>query len=344
MYLCQLDDNNSNFFYDGTPATLDGTMGDVFVGCEKHENVSTLQGFFFNIQYMGEGKYMLALTYRPYREFSYWSNGNLIAAFKAQPTTTYNGNTAPGEGEGYYLRSIVNGQPVFADTFANLDTAIARMNLNYFGKVGPEEHAIIAILYYMKYGNTNCQAMLGAGGSSLVTGITATIGIKDTDQFTGTSFSNLFGLEDWWSKGEGEYMERIRYANGKIYVTPWKGSEDAGTAIATAIANEETVIRNMLFSGNPLKMIPSGNQGEQSKDWQTYFCDAVRIIGLSEVVTRGKGDSTFGTGLAAMKLGRNNESDEMDATRLCFRTADQKITLVTDVSTFISNTPVDPAN
>jgi hypothetical protein len=196
----------------------------------------------------------------------------------------------------------------------------------------------------MKFGNTNCQAMLGSGGSSLVTGATAVMGMKDTDQFTGVSFSNLFGLEDWWSKGEGEYMERIRYSNGKIYVIPWGGSEDAGTAIATAIANEETVIRSMLFSSNPLKMIPSGDQGTQSKDWQTYFCDAVRIIGLSEIVTRGKGDSTFGTGLAAMKLGRNNESDAMDATRLCFRTADQKITIITDVSDFLNYTSVDPAN
>ena len=349
MTICQLDDENSNFYHDGTPVTLDGTTGDVFVACEmpEYEGASSMQGFFYNVQLVGTGKYMLSVTAMPYSGFKYWSEGNLIGAFKAQPTTSYNNNTAGEAGGSYYLRSIVNEEPTFADTFEKLDTAIARMNGSYFGKVGPEEHAIVAMLYYMKYGNTNSQVMIGNGygrndSSESVTGATASMGMKDTDAYTGVAFVNLFGLEDWWSRAEGEYMERIRYNNGKIYITPWGGSEDAGTSISTAQANEETVIRNMLFSGSsntPLMMIPAGDQGAQSKNWETHFCDAVRIIGQSEKVTRGKGDTTLGSGLAAMKLGRNTTSEDTDATRLCFR---GNVTIQTNVSLFEGLTIADP--
>ena len=347
MALLQLDDNNSNIFEEGgVSAPLDGSQGDVYTriggifvpGSQNHYYL------YYKITDLGNKRYEIAVSSKAMQGFSTFdTEANLIASFRAQPTTDYNNTEAGVAGGEYYLRSIANGQPVFADTFANLDTAMGRMNPDYFGKVGPEEHAIVALLYYMKYGNPNSQTMCGPGGSGQTTGASAIMGIRNTDNITGTSFVNLFGLEDWWRGGEGEYMERIKYADGKIYIKPWGSQQwDEGTAISTPLTNEETVIRNMLFSSNPLMMIPAGSQSPQSKDWGTYFCDGVRIPGHSEIVTRGKGDDAFSGGLVAMKLGRNTTAEDKDATRLCFRNGTLEYFVTPE--DFLALTAVDPAN
>lgn len=338
MAMCQLDDTNSLLFAGGGTATLDGSQGDVYVGFSRR--------FFYHVIYAGNNRYIFEVA-NSYMSGTWkiWEPYYLIAAFRAQPTTGYKNAVAGVAGGNYYLRSIANGQPVFADTFANLDAAMERMTPDYFGKVGPEEHAIIALLYYMKYGNPNSQAICGVGGNGQVTGASAMMGMQDTDATTGTAFVNIFGLEDWWRGGEGEYMGRIRYNGGKIYVTPWGGSEAAGVDISTPLANEETVIRNMLFSSNPLMMIPAGSQSPQSKNWGTYFCDGVRIPGHSEIVTRGKGDDALSGGIAAMKLGRNTTAEDKDATRLCFRgDRDESVTVYDDHYIFENLTAVAPAN
>ena len=326
MAICQLDDEDSTKFYDGTDATLDGTMGDVYVGYESFSTSGFYTGFFYKIDNLGNNKYMISLSWQSFPGCSEWSNNNLIGAFKAQATTSYNNNIAGEAGGSYYLRSIVADRNSLEDTVSNLNTAKARMNNNYFGFVGKEEHAIISLLYFMKYGNTNSQAMCGSGvNEAIPTGSTVNMGMQDSDIFNGSAITNLLGIENWWGGGI-ELMDGISYANGNI-------TYGDGQTIAVS-GSGNPVIQNMLIQANPLLMLPQGTQPANT-NYNSHFCDAVdfedqegQYAGTN--IYRGKGGSTDG-GISWLKLGANMTS----GTRLCFRGA--SVNVMTNVSDFKNN-------
>jgi hypothetical protein len=326
MAICQLDDEDSTKFYNGSDATLDGTMGDVYVGYERFSTSGIYTGFFYKIDYLGNNKYMISLSGSVFPGSSEWSNNNLIGAFKAQATTSYNNNVAGEAGGSYYLRSIVADRNSLEDTVSNLNTAKARMNNNYFGFVGKEEHAIISLLYLMKYGNTNSQAMCGSGvNEAMPTGSTVNMGMQDSDIFNGSAITNLFGIENWWG-GSIELMEGISYANGNI-------TYGDGQTIAVS-GSGKPVIQNMLIQANPLLMLPQGAQPANT-NYNSHFCDAVdfedqegQYAGTN--IYRGKGGSADG-GISWLKLG----ADITSGTRLCFRGA--SVNVMTNVSDFKNN-------
>ena len=326
MAICQLDDEDSTKFYDGTDATLDGTMGDVYVGYNSFSTSGFYNGFYYKIDNLGNNKYMISLAWKSFPGCSYWSNANLIAAFKAQSTTSYNNNVAGEAGGNYYLRSIVADRNSLEDTVSNLNTAKARMNNNYFGFVGKEEHAIISLLYLMKYGNTNSQAMCGSGvNEAMPTGSTVNMGMTNTDGFSGSAVTNFFGIENWWGGGM-ELMEGISYANSNI-------TYGDGQTIAVS-GSGNPVIQNMLIQANPLLMLPQGAQPANT-NYNSHFCDAVdfedqegQYAGTN--IYRGKGGSADG-GISWLKLG----ADMTSGTRLCFRGA--SVNVMTNVSDFKDN-------
>ena len=333
MALCQLDDEDSTKFHDGSDATLDGTMGDVYVGCENfYSSLSIYIGFFYKIEDMGNNKYLISLSWTGFYNSKYWSNANLIAAFKAQATTSYNNNVAGEAGGSYYLRSIVADRSSLEDTVSNLNTAKARMNNNYFGFVGKEEHAIISLLYLMKYGNTNSQAMCGSGvNEAMPTGATVNMGMQDSDSFSGSAITNLFGIENWWG-GSMELMEGISYANGNITY---------GDGQTIAVSGEgNPVIQNMLIQENPLLMLPQGAQPANT-NYNSHFCDAVNFEDqegqyAGTNIYRGKGGSADG-GISWLKLG----ADMTSGTRLRFR--GRGVFIHNSPSTFEALTAVDPS-
>ena len=332
MAICQLDDEDSTKFYDGTDATLDGTMGDVYVGYESFNTSGLYTGFCYKIDNLGNNKYMISLSWKSFPGCSYWSNNNLIGAFKVQATTSYNNNVAGEVGGSYYLRSIVAERNSLEDTVSNLNTAKARMNNNYFGFVGKEEHAIISLLYLMKYGNTNSQAMCGSGvNEAMPTGSTVNMGMKDSDIFNGSAITNLFGIENWWGGGI-ELMEGISYANGNI-------TYGDGQTIAVS-GSGNPVIQNMLIQANPLLMLPQGAQPANT-NYNSHFCDAVdfedqegQYAGTN--IYRGKGGSADG-GISWLKLG----ADMTSGTRLRFR--GRSVFIHNSPSTFEALTAADPS-
>lgn len=335
MAMCQLSDDASTIFYDGTVAILDGTMGDVYVGCEIFENTDLYVGFYFGIENLGDGRYVVSISRRSFNGSAYWSNKNLIGAFRAQGTTSYNNNVAGEAGGTYYLRSIAAERSAFKDTPLNLSRAKERMNTSYFGLVGPDDHAIVALLYFMKFGNTNSKARCGMGGAAeSMTGVTVPIGMEITNAISGSGNVNIFGLEDWWNADDGEYMDRMAYQNGKILTMPWGGVWDAGTEAS----GNSRVIGKMLMQADPLIMIPQGAQ-PMSYDYNTHFCSAF-FTQTQGPMLRGFGLESGG--LCALSVG----SDAANATtRLCFRGSDVQI--IENVSTFTNNvyTPiVNPAN
>jgi hypothetical protein len=210
------------------------------------------------------------------------------------------------------------------------------MNDSYFGIVGPEEHAIVSLLYLIKYGTTNSRSQNGIGyDGQMVTGFLASMGMKDTDSITGASAVNLFGLENWWSGGP-ELMERIRYDYPKIYTTPLGSSEEEEVDASIATGTTVPVIRTMLFQEDPLKIIPQGVQ-PNSIDYNTYFCNALRLTWTEGLMCRGLGGEMGGV----TSLGLVSEETTV-GTRICFRNG--SLQYIDDATEFLSTPNLDPGS
>lgn len=325
MVICQLDDENSNLFRNGTPATLDGTQGDVYM---------STGGFAYELKQIDENRYMFSIADQPMNNnWKIWPNNNLIGAFKAQATTLYNNTEAGVAGGDYYLRSISKDATAFADTPVNLlgrfGTTQGKMNPAYFGLVGPEEHTIIALLYLMLKGNTNSRAMMGTGYSEILkTGITSNIGMRNTTGIEG-NFVNIFGLENWWGGGP-EVMERMMIDNnGLITITPKTGNPI--TIQGPLASGSGPVIKKMIFGD--LYMAPS----EVSYPYKDeYFCDKYLIRTGNGYVQRSKYEGGIFS-LETMGGGGLTTSPS----RICYR---GDVTEYTDPQTFLALTAVDPAN
>ena len=323
MAICQLDDENSNIFRNGTPATLDGTQGDVYI---------STGGVPYELKQIDENRYMFSIAnQRMTDNWKLWSIGNLIGAFKTQATTSYNNAEAGAAGGEYYLRSIYKEAAAFADTPANLlgrfGTTQGKMNPAYFGLVGPEEHTIVALLYLMLKGNTNSRAMMGRGAlSGAYTGITADIGIQNTDKGA-LNMVNLFGLENWWGGGR-ELMERVSInENRQMTITPLAGNPVTVQCPVSTITYP--VIKKMLIGD--MYMAPKEVILNSMED--QYFCDRfdIQYYTGSHIVRAAGGIFSLGG------VWENN----VYSTRICYR---GNVTEYTDPQTFLALTAVDPAN
>jgi hypothetical protein len=346
MILCQLDDNNSNLFEDGvTTAPIGGTHGDVYVriGGAYIPGEYANYYIYYKMTNLGNNRYELAVSSTYMQGFSVFdTEGTLIGAFKAQATKRYYDGTAPGEGEAYYLRSIAAARNSLTDIPENIQKVFGgipperKMNPAYFGLVGPEEHAIVTLLYFLKYGTANSKSKCGIGyDGPMVTGYAANMGINDTDSITGASVVNIFGLENWWSGGP-ELMERIRYAYPKIYTTPLGSSEEEEVDASIATGTTAPVIRTMLFQEDPLKIIPQGIQ-PNSVNYNTYFCNALRLTWTEGLMCRGLGGEMGGIS----SLGLVGDATAV-GTRICFRNG--TLQYLQDATDFLNTPNLDPAN
>ena len=335
MSMCQLKDDDSNLFFNGAAATLDGTQGDVYVRLGGFYDIGERENvIYYKISDLGNKRYELAVSKQALQDFStYYPERNLIAAFKAVGTQSYNDNVAVAAGGDYYLRSIVANRASMKDTIANVSNAIYRkMNDSYFGAVGPEEHALIAMLYFIKYGNPNCKAFCGNGASvETSAGVTVGMGMTDTNAPDGTATINLFGLENWWGGGT-EIMERTTYGDEKIVIRT-RDNEEIQVPISAANDATDPVIQNMLMQAEPLLILPSGEQ-PNSTDYTKYFCNAVSF-GEMGFVLRGKGGNDGG--ITWIGLGTLGDV----SARICYH---GNTGIDEDPDNFLALIAVDPAN
>lgn len=327
MAAIQLDDNNSTYFYNGQSwagtRLISGEAGDVYV---------KMGGIPYELKQIDDNRYMFSIAnQRMTDNWKIWSTENLIGAFRAQATTSYNNAEASAAGGEYYLRSIYKEAAAFADTPANLlgrfGTTQGKMNPAYFGLVGPEEHTIIALLYLMLKGNTNSRAMMGSGAlSGAYTGTTADIGIQNTGKGA-LNMVNLFGLENWWGGGR-ELMERLSInGNRQMTITPLAGNPVTVQCPVSTITYP--VIKKMLIGD--MYMAPKEVIFNSMED--QYFCDRFDMQSYNGTHIVRAVDGIFSLG----GVWKKNEY----STRICYR---GNVTEYTDPQTFLLLTAVDPAN
>lgn len=201
MTLCQLDDDDSHYYSDGSEAVLTGSQGDVFM---------KLPRFFYTVNERRPDVWSIGFYYgnsAPSSAWVEWDGNELIGVFKLSSSA----------------RSIAydSSYGLSKDTYSS--RAAARGN--GYSLIKWKHHGIMAVLYFALYGNTNSQAVIGAGlgAGNRQCGSTSSLGMTDT--VASETAINFWGLENWWGAGY-EFFENVTF----FYDTwTWKIVEDDGT-------------------------------------------------------------------------------------------------------------------
>lgn len=203
---CRLKDDDGTKYYDGSAADLTGTEGDVFV---------KLPTFYY---YGTEGNNVELHFAKEKLDDNYieWDTNILIGAYES-----YNSRS-----KCYSRSGVESTRSVSQATWKSY----AQARGTGYQLVDWQMHCVLGCLYYAMYGNTNCQATIGAGTSSYkkVNGQTDALGMTDTKASTnGNSQSiNFWGLENWWGN-KYEWMEEDNIGtNMSTYDPVAKGSRN----------------------------------------------------------------------------------------------------------------------
>lgn len=200
MNICQLDDNDSTKYFDGTPADLTGSQGNVFMQhptfYTAFEDLSDIEGGEVALD-----KVAISFAMSPQndgRTWMEWKDNDLIGVY-------------PGsyDSESGKLRSVSGNQ---CATFNNIDDIIESVNNNGngFSCVKQKHRNIIGVLYVAMYGNTWCQNTIGIGNAyDDSIGQTDLLGMNDTQYDTEFKTPvNIWGLEGWWS-ADSEFIDGV---------------------------------------------------------------------------------------------------------------------------------------
>ena len=321
MTLCQLKDDDSTKFYDGSSATLDGSQGDVFVGHPLFYTYAEEVGTDYSTPTSGTGIWKISFAdYKVDDNWLKWDNGDLIGAYEAASTTSFNGTTLETANSGAgYLRSISGVASLASVSQANFKTKARNRSAN-FSLVRWEHQNIMAFLFYAIYGNTNAQAICGSGTATNAknTGLTNALGMTDTDSVNGNQSSiNFFGLDNWWGN-KYEWVDNVDI-NGYDWTIADRNSGRTRTVQGRVSPVNTWVYPQRMVVGANLDLIPYPTQ--TGGDDHHGFCDGVYMTGASgRVVGRSYVSAYSLGGVACAGAGSASSSASADCgSRLAFK-------------------------
>ena len=188
--LCQLSDEDSRLYYDGTPAVLDGSEGDQWM---------KLPVFWWKVVGVGEAsadgahnlyRFMFAFMGEPDPSWNEWQGDRNLVGTKEMKVVN-------GKG-----RSVSGGQSTGGYTQEQGNAYAAARNLGC-QQVTWEWQWMMCILCYAWNGDTNSQKTNGIGSDSYTRtlGVTDQLGMTDTTpaQASSLTSSRFWGLEAWWN-------------------------------------------------------------------------------------------------------------------------------------------------
>ena len=189
---CRLMDTDGTKYHDGTDASAHLKNVDSFVKLPEFWYYGT-EGDQAEIHFTN-------VDPNDDETWCHWDANILIGVYEAYNNT----------GGGNKLCSISDVASTGSISQVNFKQ-YARNKGNGYQLVDWQIHCIMCVLFYAWYGNTNSQAICGAGTSSYTkeTGQTNSLGTTDTTSENGNSMSiNFWGLENWWGN-KYEFMDNI---------------------------------------------------------------------------------------------------------------------------------------
>lgn len=197
MYICQLDDSNSNYYHDGTQAILTGAEGDVFMRMPK-------------FYYCGTEGDIVDITFStvPFDNCVPWMDNALIGVYEMYVTNN-KGYSRSGNLSTNYM-----SQPTAKSYASSRGTGFQIQDW--------QMRNIVGCLYFAIYGNTDSQGTVGSGAyeNDQINGQTNSLGMTDTvagGNGDGKSI-NFWGLEKWWGNNY-EWIHDFRFPAGTSNAT-----------------------------------------------------------------------------------------------------------------------------
>lgn len=310
MYICQLDDSNSNYYHDGTSAALNNLGVDVMMKLPifytKAENTTSS---------------VWDISFSNVKKDNTWMEwgGGMIGVYEG----FVNSNK---------LYSVVmsGSSSTGKISQANFKT-YARNRGDGFTLVKWKHQNIMAFLYYAMYGNTNCQASIGYGTASYSKemGVTSELGMSDTVA-GGNGDSNsikFWGLENWWGN-KNEFIDNV-IVNPKSANGLWRITEDDGTTRDVQGIKMDGYPMEFVI-GRYLDVIPKTDSG----NYTAGYCDYIftNSVYTDRVVLRSGGNASGGGGVALASASSGSSGlDASFGTRLAYQ---GDITEIEDVAEF----------
>lgn len=311
MYICQLDDSNSNYYHDGTSAVLTGAEGDVFM---------RMPNFF----YCGTEGDIVDITFStaPFDNCVPWGN-TLIGVYDMYVTNN----------KGYSRSGVNTSGSISRQTGITYSSQRGQC----YQLIDYQMLCVLGALYYAIYGNTDCRRTVGAGnGNYNIAGGTNSLGMTDTVAGgNGDSGDiNYFGLEGLWGI-RYNYMNDAYVNSGSSYATVYDPVTGGSRQLYVFQANSICPMK-MRF-GRYLDLIVSQNDPLMSESNSTkgYCCFQNHSSATSSYMRAGGYGCPGGRGSVASFYTNDSvtHGHNENGSRLAFRGS---IIEIKDVQTFKS--------
>lgn len=296
--ICQLNDDDSNYYFDGTPAILTGAEGDVFMRLPK---------FYYKAVEAATDKWDISFCYakeKPDDSWKVWDGNDLIGVYKSIM-------------QGTVLYSISGVRPS-SNGYAYIKQA-AKNKGEGFSLVKWKHHCMMGFLYYAVSDTTASKLGYGHNYSTIsnfVTGISNNYGMKHAKiKVTSNEYAhNYWGLEDWW----GYYNEWFENVSGAGYYSI-KITEDDGTTrtLGGGFTQTEGYPSKMTI-GEHLDLYPKTLSGSTSTGYCTHFTGASSSSGTIALRSGIGTSNNYGAAFAACNY-VSAYVGEGCASRLCFK-------------------------
>lgn len=306
MTICMLDDEDSNYFYDGVYAVLTGEEGDVFMKMptfyyKSRQKSTDIWEIGF---YCGEND--------PGLGWNKWDRDTLIGVYKSYvvDNKAFSMSGYVSTNGSHYILSIA-----------------ARNRGTGYQLVDWQMHCVMALLFYAQYGHTNCQEKIGYGsvsrerksgttniyGMSDTEGNIPTTGLNDSGFDGNTKSINFWGLEDWWG-GQRECIDNVLVYPQYCTITQPSGSVRRVEYSLPAIGS----IGKLTFDSQ-CDLFPVDTSASST----TGFCDYLRYFNSTSTQTQvllrsGYGNVTDG-GIVDLALTPQTSIFSDTTSRLSFR-------------------------
>lgn len=281
--LCQLSDEDSRLYYDGTPAALDGSEGDQWL---------KLPVFWWKIVGVGEAaadgahdqyRFMFAFAGEPDPSWNKWQGDRNLVGAKEMKVI---------DGKG---RSVSDGQSTGNFTQAQGNAYAEARNLGC-QEVTWEWQWIMCVLFYAWYGNTDSQAVCGVGSGSYdrTLGVTDQLGMTDTTPAQATSLTSarFWGLEAWWNC-KYEWLGNVVMENYVLSITDQDTKQTRQVSGFIQCDGTGGWNSRMRIDANG-DFVPLAKAGTQT----TFYCDWVNSNSGSRVLYRSYSNANASGGVA----------------------------------------------
>lgn len=270
VFVCRLDENDSNFYFDGSPADLTGQEGDVMV---------VFLEFWYKWYKVDDNKFLY-----------HFADHNIDGTYIHVPRSLV------GAYKGYVsLNRLYSWSDVTPTTNVSLSDfrSYAKARGTGFQVIDFQQHCVIAMMLYAKYKTRNLQGVLGPGGATsdpaTTTGSSNATGGADTKNESSKYVCGL-GLEGVFG-GINEWVEGVEINNHVWTITDQDGSTrkvNAGKASG--------YITNVAAENGPFfDMVPTNVGVRNSTHYSDYYS---QTSNNSLVLARSYSDSHAYGGVA----------------------------------------------